>query len=685
MFFAPPVSPRSVPSPNLSHRERGKKALPRIVAVAVIAAVATGIAAVATHVSPLNAATGAIDDAFYDAVYKLRNPEVRDNAPVTLIEVDDASLNEVDKVLQRGWPWPRDGWGYLVQYLDQFHPKAIVFDLLFNQRSAMGVDDDKAFADLLNSAKTPIVFAFGGGSRTFTPPTKSPPLMGDSDVTVGKVYREYLPTTPNGDSLALAALKAAKQSPALPEAPPFRLRYHGPHRLTDGKSIYPSLKASSVIFNAVGVPNAPKIDPKLFENRYVIIGAIAEGTYDLKSAPTAARYPGVEVHATAIDNLVSGDQVKPVSLIALSALCGALLAAFSTIIAPQAWLKALIPILVVVGLLAASANGMLKAQMHWLPPTEPTLAIALATLGGLIWSYRLEDARARFLLKALSRSVSPVIAQQLSADPSRLAVGGQQREMSVLFSDLAGFTDLTERLGERIEPVLNTYLAEMSGRVFQQDGTIDKFIGDAMMVFWNAPIDQADHAIRACRAALAIAAHEKAIAPQLAELGAANLHTRIGIHTGPVVVGFFGSAERLSYTAIGDSVNLAARLEPANKIYHTQICVSEATATLARGEMLFRPVDRLRVYGRQAAIDVFELIAEAKTATTDQRWLAEMTAVAYADYLSQQWSTARASLLEILNRHPDDGPARVLLDRVTTFEQSPPPPEWDGVFTARSK
>jgi adenylate cyclase len=334
-------------------------------------------------------------------------------------------------------------------------------------------------------------------------------------------------------------------------------------------------------------------------------------------------------------------------------------------------------------LIVVAIAPMRLGNMHWLAPAVPALGIAIATVCGLIWTYRIEDARARFLLKALGQCISRDVAETLAINPSQLAVGGQRREISVLFSDIQGFTDLTERLREGIEPVLNYYLAEMSHIAFAEDGTIDKFIGDAMMVFWNAPLDQRDHAVRACRTALAIARHEHEIAPNLAAMGATNIRTRIGINTGPVVVGFFGSVERLSYTAIGDAVNLSARLEPANKLYGTQILVSESTQRLAEGVMCFRPIDRLRVYGKTEPAAVYELLGEC----SDPR-LQDLSAGftrAMAAYYRRDWDAAEGILHELSSRFPGDEPTAALMTRILSYRADPPPPDWDGVFTAKGK
>jgi adenylate cyclase len=250
---------------------------------------------------------------------------------------------------------------------------------------------------------------------------------------------------------------------------------------------------------------------------------------------------------------------------------------------------------------------------------------------------------------------------------------------------MQGFTDLTERLQERIEPVLNHYLAEMSRQAFERNGTIDKYIGDAMMVFWNAPLSQQDHAHIACETALALVDHEARIKPALATLGCDKCFTRIGIHTGPVIVGFFGSKERLTYTAVGDSVNLAARLEPSNKIYGTQILVSRDTMQAAGESMLFRPVDRLRVYGRKEPVGVYELVCERSRATPDQLWLAEQSEAAGRAYLSRDWDGCLRIVEKILARFPDDGPAKMWRSRIEAYRTSPPPVEWDGVWEQTSK
>ncbi|MBC7782549.1 MAG: adenylate/guanylate cyclase domain-containing protein [Burkholderiales bacterium] len=661
----------------------------RAIAIIMIAMAATLLAFTAANVPGLSSAVTAIDHAAYDAAYRLRAPEIQRDSPVVLIEVDDQSLSEVEKAVGYGWPWPRAYWGMIAAKLQQMGARAVVIDLLFSERSAHGIDDDTQLAAELEPLTIPIVFGVVGREGRFVIPVKRPATLADTDVTHGTVYREYLPTTARGDSLALAAVKTVGESPKFPANQPFHLRFYGPHRTQFGEAVIPAYRASRVLIEAVDdkMPASARIDPAWVKDKIVIIGATAAALSDLKQSPVSARYPGVEVHATAVVNLLGGEQVRVISrpwLLVIGALTS-LLVASGIVLARWASMKLLAAVAIVIAMLAFSSLLMQGKAMYWLPIAQPMLAIALATVGALVWTYRIEDARARFLLKALGQCISPDVARELAADPARLKVGGQKVELSILFTDLQGFTDLTERLGERIEPVLNYYMAEMSQQALACDGTIDKFIGDAMMVFWNAPLPQPRHARRACEAALAIALHEKQIASDMSHLGATAMRTRIGIHTGPVVVGFFGSRQRLSYTAIGDSVNLAARLESLNKLYSTQILVSRETMQACGESMLFRPIDRLRVYGRREPAGVYELVGTRAEAGEAALWLVDRSVEAAEAYLRRDWTRCLAILEQVLQRFPDDGPTKVWRERVSVYTESPPPAEWDGVFEPKTK
>lgn len=682
------------------------RSLRRLIAVVAIAVIATALAWALATVPISRDALAAVDWAAYDAAYKSRAPQSRDAVPVTLVEVDAQSLAEF-RANKVGWPWPRgaSGWADVIRYLERHGARAVVFDLLFNDPSALGADDDEEFAQAIDQAKVPLVFAstrgdgeipavYGSKPETqFAPPVKKRPTLGKVEILgeqSTKVYRLYEQWRVDGPwTLADAAIVASGMKSLRPRDA-FALRYHGPHIWPDGKTTtYRSVRASAVVADAIGQLDLASPEPPddLFRGRIVILGATAAGLHDLKSTPVQAQYPGSSVHATAIDNLLNGDEVRllPRWLVVIVALASALLVAMATVAGRSWWVKLATAALVLAAIAILSTQLMLSPQMRWLAPTVPVLAIIGASVGGLVWSYRIEDARARMLLRAVTRCVSPAVADALSADPRALTLGGQRREMTAMFSDMQGFTDLTDVLREKIEPLLNFYLGEISSQALSHNGTIDKFVGDAMMVFWNAPLRQADHALYACRAALAIVKREREIASDLIELGAKRPWTRIGIHTGPMIVGFFGSSERLSYTAVGDAVNLASRLETANKFYGTQILVSDDTAEIVKGEMLLRPVDRLRVYGRHESNELFELIGERASTSDKDRMLCALTRRAVDAYRRREFSESRRLWVEILELLPDDGLARLYLARLDAFDAEPPPPDWDGTYIAESK
>jgi adenylate cyclase len=663
-------------------------------AVLVIAVVATALSVVASRAPLVGWWMWAVDDAFYNAAYRLRTPEKIDDSPVVVFEIDDRSLTEVAEATTFTWPWPRGYYGLAAKKLEEKGARVVVLDMILSERSREGTEDDEAMAEFVDSLTTTrFVGGVAGADGRFVPPVSQAIPLGDFEVDPTGAYRFYSPTAAHRDSLALAAIRAAGETSKLDTSKPFRLRYYGPHRDTEGMSPFPTYSVGTLIneiaFERGGtpLPEDKRVPASVVKDKIVLIGPLAKGLLDLKTTPVSDRYPGVEIHATAILNMLRGDRVVEVgtAVLVLVSLIASLVISACAIHFRAAWLKMAGITFVITALVLLSGVLMQTSQMRWLAPTVPLSAAIVACVGALVWVYKIEDARARMLLKVLSQCISPDVARDLAADPTPLTVGGQRREMTILFTDMQGFTDLTERLQERIEPVLNHYLAEMSKQAFERNGTIDKYIGDAMMVFWNAPLSQQDHARIACETALALVDHESRIKPALATLGCDKCFTRIGIHTGPVVVGFFGSKERLTYTAVGDSVNLAARLEPSNKIYGTQILVSHDTVRSCGDLMLFRPVDRLRVYGRNEAVGVYELMAERSRATPDQLWLADQSEAAGRAYLSRDWDGCVRIVEMILARFPDDGPAKMWRSRVETYRTSPPPESWDGVWEQTSK
>ncbi len=300
--------------------------------------------------------------------------------------------------------------------------------------------------------------------------------------------------------------------------------------------------------------------------------------------------------------------------------------------------------------------------------------------------------RERELIKStLERYVSKNVAAELLRDPGRVALAGARRELTVMFVDLGGFTSLAEELApEAVVAHLNEYFDAVCGAVLEEDGTVKEFQGDGVVAFWGAPIPQPDHAARACRAALAAAARlERLRARWLARgttaVGGAVPGYRLGLHTAELVAGEIGSAERGAYGIVGDGMNLAARIESANKLYGTRVLVSDATRAALGAAFLLREIDHVRVVGRKQPVRLFELVAPSASADAQARKTCELYERALRAYRERVFAEARRVLDELLVHAPDDGPARVLRARVTELERTPPPPDWDAIFALETK
>jgi adenylate cyclase len=635
---------------------------------------------------------GKLDDLLYDSFYRLRPVEDQTNGPVVIVAADDKSLAEVKRGIigktSYGWPWPRQVWGLVPGFARKCGAKAVVFDMTFSEPSVFNNwgGDDGAFASAVNAAKLPVIFgtevSAGGTPDAFAPSVKQP-VLGAVNVGQSVVYRTYRPVVNGYPSLASRAVAVVG---AVPPSADFRLHYFGPHQDRQGRRTFRYVSAGNVFAAALGQKNTG-VNPGWFKDKIVLVGAITVGTFDLKASPLSEEYPGVEVQATAISDMLWGREVRvvPVAWGIAAAFLEALAAAVGVVFPRRVSLKLLaatVTVAVLLGICVALFRGY---QIRWLPLASPLLGLLLATIGAFSWSYLVEGRQRRFVVKALGQYLSPHVAATIDRDPDALKLGGTRREMTVMFTDIQGFTDLSEKLDEhRLTELLNYYLDEMSLLVLANNGTLDKYIGDAIMSFWNAPLHQPDHAILACRAALAMEKREREIQTRLAELGGAGLLTRIGINTGPMVFGNMGSSQKFNYSVLGDAVNLASRLEGANKFYGSRIIIAQPTAAQVNGGFLMRKLDVLRVKGKTRPMEIFELLAEGAGDADQQAQAAEYEA-AFGFYQKQQWDAAADRLEAMLGRFPQDRPASALRDRVAALGEHPPGADWDGVYVAKGK
>jgi adenylate cyclase len=277
--------------------------------------------------------------------------------------------------------------------------------------------------------------------------------------------------------------------------------------------------------------------------------------------------------------------------------------------------------------------------------------------------------------------VSPEVADAVLRDPGLGVAAGSRREVSVMFADVGGFTGLAEALApERVVTLLNEYFDAVCALVLESGGTVNELRGDGILAFWGAPVPTPDHAARACAAALRCRERLARLDAAWAARGLPSRRFRIGVHTGEVVVGEIGTRERAKYGAVGDAVNLASRLEGANKVYGTSALVSEATRDAAGEGFAFRELDRVRVAGREAPVRLFELVAESAAVDRARQERLRRYERALARYRARAFDEAAAELAALCADDPADGPARALRARVEGLLRAPPPASWDAVW-----
>ncbi len=426
-----------------------------------------------------------------------------------------------------------------------------------------------------------------------------------------------------------------------------------------------------------------------FRDKIVLVGPTALGIGDLRVTPyQATEFMGVEIHANIIDNilhngepgrgfLTRGGREEMIDL-AFLLLFGLVLGWIFVHWRPMVSTLVAVAVLGLFGVVVFVAFARFGMWLSFVLPAGVLVANYAA-----VTSFRMifEEREKRKIRRAFGQYVAPGVIALLEKDPQRyFKPGGEMREMTVLFSDIRSFTSIAEGMTpDALVRLLNQYLGEMTDVLFKSWGTLDKYIGDAIMAFWNSPFPQEEHAMRGASCALNMMKRLGELNRGWAAAGGKQLHIGIGLNTGPVNVGNMGSDRRLSWTVMGDHVNLASRLEGMTKEYRCPILISEFTYAQIQGAFVCRELDRIRVKGKQQPVAIYELVSFLPDFEKHADRLSRY-GNALAAYRRQDWNEAPRLFLELLSKYPDDGPARVMLQRCEEFRAAAPPRDWDGVY-----
>jgi adenylate cyclase len=431
--------------------------------------------------------------------------------------------------------------------------------------------------------------------------------------------------------------------------------------------------------------------------KFVLIGTSAVGLLDIKATPTENFLPGVEVHANIIENMLTGQMLKrPRDALDLEAWGTLGIGLVLIVLVPMIGARWTLVLLVVI--LTGTGVGsftLFKEDLRLYDPVFPGLVAILLYMFLTYTGYTREEAQRRQVRHAFSHYMSPALVERLADDPSRLKLGGEMRDMTMMFCDVRGFTTISELFdAEGLTRLINMFLTPMTDVILERKGTIDKYMGDCIMAFWNAPLDDPEHARNACLSALEMTRRlvglNESLEREAREEGRRHvpLNIGIGLNTGVVCVGNMGSDQRFDYSVLGDNVNLASRLEGQSKTYGVTTVLGENTVAQVP-EMAVLELDLIRVKGKTVPVRIFGLIGDEELATSDRFVVLRRAHEAMlAAYRAMDWTGAALRVEECREIMPGlsiDGIYDLYAERVTAYREAPPPSDWDGVYVALTK
>ena len=602
------------------------------------------------------------------------------NIPLVILAIDEPSFQE----MQVQWPFPRHLHAQVLERLRADGARAVGFDMVFAEPSNPA--DDAALADAIRGGP-PVVLA---ASRELTESSNaslwSEVMPLDAFVSAGAVPG-LVQVLPDDDfvvrrqargedsfSAQMARLSGGDAGRSAPGRPTDLIEYAGPRATFDTRSYYQALD--------------PALLPQgFFKDKIVLIGRsvrtaveLTASQSDMFNSPFVVTqnddrlFPGVEVQANLISNTLTGGGLRTAPSHWMMALVFAMLGMLAVVgLRSQPLASALVAAGLGGGVWLLSL-GLFVGQKVWLTPLLPMFSVIAVYGASMVVNYLASRRRALQIRSMFSQYVPQEVVNRLVENPELMKLGGEARTLTLMFTDLANFTTMSEQLtAEATVEVLTEYFNAMTPIIHRTGGTVDKFIGDAVMAFWGAPLDDAQHATHAVQAAIEMQAAMAVLSASLQARGLPTIAMRVGLHTGRVVVGNIGSYSRFSYTVIGDAVNLAARLEGANKAFGTGILLSEATAALLPAELGLRHLDTVVVKGKTEAVKVFTPCTDATLCALSSR--------AIEHFFQQQWEASASDFSSLLAAKPNDYAAQRFMERIAEIRNEAPDASWSGALS----
>jgi|GEM_PF-272222 len=645
---------------------------------------------------------------------------------ITIAAIDDYSIGEY------GWPLPRNYYGDLVDKLKKYGAKGIVFDVIVSKSKKDRDADNSRFVaaaaragnvvnlvtrdsttgDIVYPVKglakasaimaQPHVEAYidpDGQIRRYLPfwGIVNPITNEASLITYGQtelkntVFGREFPDLPI-PSIGIAAysLYSGKHLSQLffEYGEPQVLNYRNyvsrkkhaawdsdPQKMTD--SSFRHISFADILNDRLS-----KEEKEAIKGGIVLVGSTAVGAYDHSPSPFAAQLPGVEVHATFLDNAIAGDFRKPLSEVWVVLLI--LLLPWLPVLLRKYSLATMVSACSGVLLVLAVGHVVLLANCVLVPFATVALPLLIPFAYITVDKGLAEGREKRWIKNTFGQYLSPKVVELITKDPSKLSLGGEKRDMTAFFLDLAGFTTMSEKLSpEELTAMLVEYLSAFTDVILKHDGTVDKYIGDCIMAFWNAPLDQADHRKLGILAAIDCQAEMARLNESLTQF-TIKPKCRVGVNSGHMVVGNMGSKSRLSYTVMGDTVNMASRMEGANKYFHSKIMTSEATFGDLKDAFDHRYLGSIRVVGKAIPTKVYEPFARKGEASADVKAMLGHYEAGIAKFYKNDFAGSLPHFKAALEALPGDGPSQFYVEKAELFIKEPPK-DWDQSFNLTEK